>query len=160
MLYIYIYILLYATHSMLPSKNKTICFRKISLRVWAAIFKQERIYFFRTWLFSLFSAEPLYQRVWINHKIIFTVSGRKLKYIVKQLSNLDFLVFSDLWFVCLFWLFIEDNFWGEGGRPSSPLPLPPCPLEMKGPTTKTRNPISDQLRTNPDFCFRQYFPKW
>ena len=48
--------------------------QKISLRVWAAIFDRKNLFFELVifHIFSLFSAEPLYQNVRMDHRIIFT----------------------------------------------------------------------------------------
>ena len=51
---------------------------------------------------------------------------------VTHMSNLIFSVFPVLGILCLFLLFVEDNFRGEGGRPPSPLP-PPSPPSPPGP---------------------------
>ena len=48
-------------------------FAKIRLEVWAAVFERKSS-FVRTCHFCLFSAEPLYQNVRIDHMIIYTFS--------------------------------------------------------------------------------------
>ena len=96
--------------------------RKISLRVWAATFERKSPSC-RTWLFSLFSAEPLYQNVRIDQRIIFTFWSTSEKPCQKTSRILFFLVFSDFLDFSVYLNYLSKiSFWGWGTTAPPPGP--------------------------------------
>ena len=113
------YVILYATYSILTSRYQIPTFPKNQPSSLGCYFSEKEP-FFELVIFPCFRPNP-YTRMCVSTIGSFSLVRKKMKtHGETPVESCFVFVFSAFGFLCLFELFIEDNFLGEGGRPPSP----------------------------------------